>query len=318
MELDQLLHTRGDLAVDEIVGQIVGVDFIRLQPSRFGKDQRVQDITLQDPNRRRFVIAMYDLRRNCFSDQNRRGWDAVDFDKMHEGLWVRFRNTSKDSKKPSLRKLSNHSTTAKHYTKKGIGVVLKATSSTSITWLLERGQSSPPLHPSDKIKRPRPLKVPGQNNDHEPRRTTTKERETMALPPEEYAQRMVTIAMQTVRLIKAAYERKEGMTVPKDDELRSVLSTILIALKKKLNLEREDLDYIKKCSWGLACLFVTTHQEVVNQSGDLIPTEQCRTIAITIFIEVSANFTPPKRQDQRSDDRRDGRDDDRRRDRDRR
>lgn len=352
MELSEMTKRSGEFPVDEVVGRIVSVDRIRKAPSQFGSDQRVQDIVLEDQDRRRFAVAVYDLNLRCFSGQCGRGGREVDFEQSHKGFWIRFRNTAPDGKKATLRKLSDRSKTAEHYRKLGTLVVLKATGTASMRWLLDGDQRPPEMRRTDNFKQTRRLRVPGQSapkerrpppshNKRAPRAEPRDEKEEpeVSKDPDQLAKRTAWVAATILKAIAAAYEKTESITVPKGDELVRLVSTIMIGLQKKLNIHEESEEHLKLCAWQLACLYVNQHRAVLAEvPEELIPEEKLLSLTTTCFIEASYKFQLPRKQsgrgrdDRGRDDRgrgrddrgRDdrgrgrGRDDDRRRDRDRR
>ena len=325
MELPDLTRRSGEFPVDEIVGRIVDVDRIRKAPSRYGPDQRVQDIVLEDPERRRFAIAVYDLNLRCFSGQCGRGGKEVDFEPRHKGLWIRFRNTAEAGKKPSFRKLNERSKPATHYAKKGVPVVLHATGTASMHWLLDGNQEPPEMRRTDDFKRTQRLHVPGQSPPREERQPppqeerapraqpATKKEPEVSQDPDRLVKRTAWLAATIVKMIAAAYEKAEGITVPKGEQLVSVISTIMIGLQKKLNVHSEEETHLKLCAWQLACLYVKQHQAVLEEvSEDLLPQERLMSLTTTCFIESSHKFQLPRKQSGKRDERsRDCRGDDR-------
>lgn len=320
MQIDDLLRLRGEAPVDEIVGQIIQIDAVKKDiPSRFGPKQTAQDVVFQTPDRRRYVIAFYDLNIRCFTKHRDDGDKPQHFKKgTDEDRWVRIRNTGKDDSKPTLRKLSDSNKTVLYWKQFGVEAVLKATGTVDAHWLLETGQKAPQMGETRYVKKPpAPLHVPGQEPPPTTPRPETERADKPALneekymaTPQEMTQAVAVAASFAHSAISAAYEKREDITVPKGDELVRVVSTIMIALKDKTNILREEETHLKRCAWFLANVYVDQHLAVLDafRGNDDLRDERLISLITTCFIQSSRELRmPEKPRPNRRDDRRDRR-----------
>ena len=122
--------------------------------------------------------------------------------------------------------------------------------------------------------------------------------------------------------ISAAYEKRADITAPKGDELLRVVTTIMIALKDKTNILREEEKHLKRCAWFLANVYVDQHLSVLDafRGNEDLRDERLISLVTTCFIQSSRELRMPEkprasRQGDRQGDRQDDRQDDRRDDR---
>lgn len=307
MQLEELLRQRGEFAVDEIVGQIIQVDRVKERTSRYGPPQLVQDVVFQTPDHRKFVVAFYDFNLRCLTKRKPDGDSPAHFTDRHKQLWLRLRNSAKNEKKANLRCLDRRDKSFVHWSKFGAEAVLKATGTVDASWLLDRDQQIPVIHSRDDVIRPRRLRVPGQaaepprerpTNPEPPRREPqpAQEREPMAdfQPVTRAVARYAGIAHKALNI---AYDQAQDITRPRGDQLVRTVSTIMIALKKKTNLLREDETHVKRLAWFFAQMYVDQHRQVLAEfrQDETIRDELLMSLVTTCFIEASFESKAPQK-----------------------
>ena len=163
METAELLKVRHEGPVAEIVGRIQDVDLPADKKSqKTGKDELCQDVVIELPDRTKVVIAFWEMSSRCFSRSGKLS-DLLVFNRECLGFWIKVRDTNPREHHSLSRRTQGKA--PRHYVeKRGVPVYLKATPTVSVEWLLEKGQTAPVLGPPRRVKKPKPLQVPGSQN----------------------------------------------------------------------------------------------------------------------------------------------------------
>ena len=163
METAELMKVRHEGAVDEIVGRIQDVDLPADKKSqKTGKDELCQDVVIELPDRTKVVIAFWEMSSRCFSRSGKLS-DLLVFNRECLGFWIKVRDTNPREHHSLSRRTQGKA--PRHYVeKRGVPVYLKATPTVAVEWILEKGQKAPVLGPPRRVKKPKPLQVPGSQN----------------------------------------------------------------------------------------------------------------------------------------------------------
>lgn len=233
--LARLVQQRAPAKVDEVVGRIIVVDQKKKAMSKVGPPQMVQDIQIETPERGVIAIAFYDLNLRCFTGNRADGDQLVNFEPRHKDCWIKVRCTSTEEAKANLKTMPSRHKAALHYaTKRGIQVLLKATRTVKVEWLVEQGQEKPKVANTGFEKKPKPLKVPGQS---EPSQLPTKKEEHMPDIKDirHKACTQYAICMASLQAKYRGAAAKKLVDMPNEEDLRGATNTVSIAVRKSIN-----------------------------------------------------------------------------------